>query len=132
MVKSKAKTYAAIMVEAFDGISEKEAEKKVRALKSLLYRRGDFKQISKILREFSRAWKERKGKTATVVTAEALSEQAKKQVEQSLQKNGYRAEEKVDPGVIGGMALYLGSDYVVDSTVRGKLQRLSASLKFEN
>ena len=79
MRQSKAKTYAKAMVAAFDGVSEKEAKKRAQILKRMLYKRGDSKQISKILQEFARAWKERNGQTATVVAAEALSEKTRKQ-----------------------------------------------------
>src|SRR3989344_9197724 len=128
MRQSKAKTYAKAMVAAFDGVSEKEAKKRAQILKRMLYKRGDSKQISKILQEFARAWKERNGQTATVVAAEALSEKTRKQIEQSLARKKYVMEEKVDPGVIGGVALYLGNDYVIDGTIRGKLKRISKLL----
>lgn len=120
------------MVRALDGATEKEAEKKIQRLKELLYKRGDFKQISKILQEFAKAWKERNGKIANVVSAEPLADKTKKEMQKSLEKSGYVLEEQVDPNVIGGTALYLGNDYVIDSTVRGKLQRLAKSLSFEN
>ena len=132
MQHNKAKTYAKAMVEAFDGVSEKDAKKRAQTLKRMLYKRGDSKHISKILQEFARAWKERKGQTATVLSAELLSGKTRKQFEESLAKKRYIMEEKVDPGVIGGVALFLGNDYVIDSTIRGKLQRLARSLRLEN
>ena len=132
MQQHKAKTYAKAMVQAFDGVSEKETKKRAQILKRVLYKRGDSKHISKILQEFARAWKERKGQTATVLSAELLSGKTRKQFEESLAKKRYIMEEKVDPGVIGGVALFLGNDYVIDSTIRGKLQRLARSLRLEN
>ena len=62
MHQSSVKTYAKAMVEVFDGLSEKEAKKRAQNWKHLLYKRGASKQVSKILQEFVRAWKERKGK----------------------------------------------------------------------
>jgi len=124
-MSSKAKIYAQVMVESFDGLSEKETVKRVKSLKILLQKRGDFKQLSKILQEFSRAWKERKGRVAEVVSAESLSSKARVKMEKSLKKKGYIMEERIDPTVIGGTALYLGRDYVIDGTVRGKLKRIS-------
>ena len=132
MQQHKAKTYAKAMVQAFDGVSEKETKKRAQILKRVLYKRGDSKHISKILQEFARAWKERKGQTATVLSAELLSGKTRKQFEESLAKKRYIMEEKVDAGVIGGVALFLGNDYVIDSTIRGKLQRLARSLRLEN
>jgi F0F1-type ATP synthase delta subunit len=129
-MQSKAKTYAAIMVEAFDGLSEKEAAKKVQSVKQLLYKRGDFKMLSKILYEFSRAWRERNGKTATAITAEPLSGKAQKDVRNALEKKGYVAEEKIEPNVLGGMALFLGNNFLIDGTIRGKLKRISNSIHY--
>lgn len=131
-MRNKAKTYAKAMVQALDGVSEKEAAKRVSILKRMLYKRGDSKQISKILQEFAHAWKERNGQTATVVTAETLSEKTRMQIEQSLAKKKYIMEEKNDPGVIGGVALYLGNDYMIDGTIRGKLKRISKLLTISN
>ena len=132
MQQGKAKTFAQAMVAAFDGLSEKEAEKRVGNWKRLLYKRGASKQVSKILQEFARAWKERKGQIATVLAAEPLSEKAKKQFDQSLSKKQYQVEEKVDPGVIGGVALFLGNDFMIDGTIRGKLKRISNLLTRSN
>lgn len=128
-MQSKAKTYAAVMVEALDGVSEKEAVKRAKSLKILLQKRGDFKQLSKILQEFSRAWRERRGSVAEVVSAEPLSSKAREDMEKSLKKKGYVMEERIDPSVIGGTALYLGRDYVIDGTIRGKLKRISNIVK---
>ncbi|HEX9722284.1 MAG TPA: F0F1 ATP synthase subunit delta [Candidatus Paceibacterota bacterium] len=128
-MQSKARTYAALMVQALDGATEKEAQQVIQRFKDLLYKRGDFKHISSILREFERAWQERNGKTATVVSAHSLAEKTKTEMAKSLEKKGYALQEKVDPAVIGGTALYLGSDYMIDSTVKGKLNRLSKLLK---
>ena len=125
IMQSRAKIYAAVMVESFDGLSEKETVKRVKRLKILLQKRGDFKQLSKILYEFTRAWKERKGQVAEVVTAETLSSKARESMEKSLKKKGFIIEERIDPSVIGGTALYLGRDYVIDGTVRAKLKRIS-------
>jgi len=72
------------MVESFDGLSEKEATERVKRLKILLQKREDFKQLSKILFEFTRAWKERKGRLAEVVSAEPLSDKVRENMEKSL------------------------------------------------
>lgn len=124
-MQGKAKTYAQVMVESLDGVSEKETAARVKNLKVLLQKRGDFKQLSKILQEFSRAWKERKGQIAEVVSAEPLSSKVRESMTESLKKKGYIMEERIDPSVIGGTALYLGRDYMIDGTIRGKLKRIS-------
>ena len=113
------------MVESFDGFSEKEATERVKSLKILLQKRGDFKQLSKILYEFTRAWKERKGPVAEVVSTEPLSGKVRESMEKSLKKKGYIMEERIDSSVIGGIALYLGRDFLIDGTIRGKLKRIS-------
>jgi len=120
------------MVEAFDGLSEKEAGKRAQNWKHLLYKRGASKQVSKILQEFARAWKERNGKMAVLLTAEPLPDKTSKQFEAALSKRQYRTEEKVDPSVIGGVALFLGNEYVIDGTIRGKLKRISKLLTLSN
>lgn len=127
-MQSKAKTYALVMVESLDGVSEKEAAKRVQRLKLLLQKRGDLKLLSKILQEFSRAWKERKGQIGEVVTAEPLSKLTREKIEKSLEGKGYIMKETVEPSIIGGMALFLGRDFLIDGTVRGKLKRITKLL----
>ncbi|HCM36781.1 MAG TPA: hypothetical protein DIS53_02545 [Candidatus Wildermuthbacteria bacterium] len=128
-MQSKIRTYADVMVQLFDGLSETEAREKVKRLKLVLRKRGDAKRISEILREFARAWKQRKGPIARVVSAEPLLKETRMHMEQSLAKKNYVMEEKVDPAVIGGVALFLGNEYVVDGTARGKLQRIATLLE---
>lgn len=132
MRQGKAKTYAEAMVEAFEGVSKKEAKKRAQILKRVLYKRGDSKHISKILQEFARAWKERSGKCATVLSAKPLAGKMRKQIEQSLSKKRYIMEAKLDPGVIGGVALFLGNSFLIDGTIRGKLKRISKLLTVSN
>lgn len=129
MMRNKAKIYAQVMAESFEGLSRKEAERRVQRLKQLLRKRGDLKIVSNMLQEFSRAWKERKGQAGQVVTAEALSKQARQKIAKSLKGKGYIMEERVDPDVIGGMAVFLGSEFLIDGTVRGKLKRLAKVLQ---
>ena len=128
-MQSKARIYARAMAQVFERVSEKEAKKRAGVLKHLLYKRGDFKQASKILQEFARTWKERNGQTAIVVAAEPLSGKTEKHMEQVLAKKRYIMEEKVDPGVIGGVALYLGNSFLIDGTIRGKLKKLYSYIR---
>ena len=128
-MQSKVKIYADVMVRVFDGLSGAETREKVRRLKLVLRKRGDAKRISEILREFSRAWKQRKGPIARVVSTEALPKEVRMPMEQKLLKKNYVMEEEVDPAVIGGIALYLGNEYVIDGTVKGKLQRIATLLE---
>ena len=128
-MQSKVKIYVDVMVRVFDGLSGAETREKVRRLKLVLRKRGDAKRISEILREFSRAWKRRKGPIARVVSTEALPKEVRMPMEQKLLKKNYVMEEEVDPAVIGGIALYLGNEYVIDGTVKGKLQRIATLLE---
>ncbi|MBI2098735.1 MAG: F0F1 ATP synthase subunit delta [Candidatus Wildermuthbacteria bacterium] len=138
MPQDKAKTYAKVLVETLEDASESEAKKKVQRFKLMLQKRGDAKYASEILREFAKAWKERKGPIATVVSAESLAPAVRKEMEQSLAKSAiggsasggkkYVVEEKVDKSVIGGIAVLLGNNFLIDGTIRGKLKRISALL----
>jgi len=117
-----------------NGVSEarldaaRQAKEKAQRFKLMLRKRGDAKYASEILREFVKAWKERKGPIATVVSAESLAPAIRKEMEQSLATKNYRVEEKVDKSVIGGIAVFLGNNFLIDGTIRGKLKRISAML----
>jgi len=129
MSQDKARTYAKVMVDFFEGATEAETKKRAKRLKEVLQKRGDMKRVSSVLQEFQKAWKERKGKIATVVSAQSLEDATRKEMRQSLAKKRFVLEERVDPGVIGGVALYLGNDFVIDSTLQGKLQRFAKFLQ---
>ena len=136
MPQDKAKTYAKVLAETLEEASEAEArldaarqaKEKAQRFKLMLRKRGDAKYASEILREFVKAWKERKGPIATVVSAESLAPAIRKEMEQSLATKNYRVEEKVDKSVIGGIAVFLGNNFLIDGTIRGKLKRISAML----
>ena len=128
MPQDKAKTYAKVLVETLEQASEATAKKIVQRFKLMLQKRGDVKYASEILREFAKAWKERKGPIAMVVSAESLAPAVRKEMEQSLATKNYRVEEKVDKSVIGGIAVFLGNNFLIDGTIRGKLKRISALL----
>ena len=125
---SKTRTYARVLTAVLADATEEQAPMIVQNFKQLLKKRGDLKLSSAILQEFTAVWSAQKGIVARVITATPLSDSAKRQTEQSLKEQGFVLEEKVEPTVIGGTALFLGKDYLIDGTVRGRLQKLTRIL----
>ena len=115
-------------MEALEEKTQKEAERIVKRLKQLLKRRGDLRLIYKVEKEFIKMEAEREGVSAEVVTASVLSDQTRREIEQNLEKKGFAIQERVEPDVIGGIAVFLGKEQLVDGTVRGRLNRIAKLL----
>jgi len=121
-MSKKTRTYARVLLGALSHASEKEAAGIARRFKFLLQKRGDVRILSAVVREFQRLWEERKGKVASVVSAKELP--LGSALEQELKRRGYRPRKEYDKELIGGTAVFLGKSYLVDNSIRGKLQRI--------
>ncbi|MCH7604447.1 F0F1 ATP synthase subunit delta [Patescibacteria group bacterium] len=124
-MQNKARRYARALMEALEEKTQKEAERIVKRLKQLLKRRGDLRLIYQIEKEFINMETEKEGMSAEVVTASVLSDQARGEIEQSLEKRGFKMRERVEPDVIGGTAIFLGKEQLIDGTIRGRLNRIA-------
>lgn len=119
--------YAKALLDTLEGKSEKEQKDIAQRLKQLLKKRGDLRLLSAILKEVESL---QQGNSAQVVTAFKLSEQRRNMVKKYLEQKGFSMKEKVDARVLGGIAVYLGKEYMIDGTVRGKLQKLWQKISY--
>jgi F-type H+-transporting ATPase subunit delta len=97
----------------------------------VLVDKGRAGQLEEIAREFERLAAEQEGIVrAELTTAVELSDaEAKKLLKQIEQASGQKVEatRSVDPDLIGGMILQVGS-HRLDASVRGRLERLRREL----
>lgn len=97
----------------------------------LLADKGRAGQLEEIAREFERLIAEQEGIVeAELTTAVELSdEEARKLLDQIEKASGRKVEASraVDPGLIGGIVLQVGS-HRLDASVRGRLERLRREL----
>lgn len=125
----KASLYAKVLVQSFNGASEKKQREIAVRFKSLLKKRGDLRRASLVLQEFLKLWEERNGKIARIVSSSELPSSIATQMKSVLKKSGYQVKEEQNENVIGGAAVFLGHEYLFDNTVKGKLQKLKAIVK---
>ena len=106
-------------------------EQLVRNFVLLLADKGRAAQFEEIAREFERLVAERQGiLSAELTTAVELSDaEARKLLGQIEEAAGRKVEatRKVDPDLIGGVVIQVGS-YRLDASVRGRLERLRREL----
>jgi F-type H+-transporting ATPase subunit delta len=102
-----------------------------RNLVALLIRRGRFDELGTVVRELRRLDARRRGLVEAVVTSAAplddvertaLADRLRAMTRQSVQ-----TEERVDPDLLGGVQVRIG-DRLIDGSVRGRLERLRATL----
>ena len=124
----KAKVYAKVIIEAIKGKSETEARKILKAVLSSIRKRGDLNLIGDIIRECEREEKESKGPLARIITSGKISSDAHLELKKKLEEKGFQVEEEIEPNIIGGTALFLGSETLIDSTVLAKLQKIADKL----
>jgi F0F1-type ATP synthase delta subunit len=120
----KTSVYAKALVESLDRVTQQEAKARIARFKKLLKKRGDVRMLSGVLQEFFKLWEQRKGKIANVVFASKPSLSFLDAMQKTVQQQGYQIKEQVDARVIGGVAVFLGNEYLFDNTLKGKLQRL--------
>ncbi|MBI2113344.1 MAG: F0F1 ATP synthase subunit delta [Candidatus Wildermuthbacteria bacterium] len=123
-MRNKKELYARVLLESLQGASETQAHLKARLFKQLLKKRGDLKLAASILKEFEALWKARKGKIAKVHAAGQLPEKSEDALKKKLAHLGYVMEIKEDPGLLAGVAVFLGNDYLIDNSLRGRLRRI--------
>lgn len=102
-----------------------EQKKRIRVFKEILKRRGDIKISHGILQEFHRIQKEQKGKVGEVVSATKLSASVKTMFASNLKSMKFVLEDRVDPSVLGGVAVFLDREFLIDNTILGRLRKLS-------
>lgn len=129
-MSQKARTYAAALRAVLADSSPELAPQIVSRFHRELKRRGDLRIAGSVLREFETLWAERNGTVATAITAEGLTEEGRRELERTLAERGYQLTEKRNPEVSGGVALFLGSDYLIDNTVKGRMGRMWRTLSF--
>lgn len=91
-------------------------------------KRGDLGLLSVILREFKKLWEQRKGTIASLVSAAKLPPRLSEELQSALRQQGYEARETEDERLLGGTAVFLGKEYFIDGSVRGKLRKLQSFL----
>jgi F-type H+-transporting ATPase subunit delta len=102
-----------------------------RNLLALLVRRGRFELLPAVSGEFRRLYRLREGIVEAIVTSAAPIDATEVRAleERLTAAAGARVELslRVDPTLIGGLQVRLG-DRLIDGSVRGRLERLRASL----
>lgn len=116
-MSNKVKAYVEAFNSSFEGVDRKEAEKRIVRFIELLKKHGDLKLASKIILGIQ-AQRELKN---TVVSASALPKKTKEKIEKLL---GGEIKESVNPNVIGGMALFLNNEFMIDGTVKRKITKI--------
>jgi len=98
----------------------------------VLARNGRKSELGKVIRAFRRLAAEHRGETtAEVVTARPLNDDQLKALRQQLRTRAGREvaiESRIDPSILGGMVVKLGSQQI-DASIRTKLNRLASAMK---
>ena len=98
----------------------------------VLARNGRKKELRAIVRAFRRLAAEHRGETtAEVLTARPLNDDQVAKLKQQLRTRAGRdvaIDAQVDPSILGGIVVKLGSQRI-DASVRTKLNRLAAAMK---
>jgi F-type H+-transporting ATPase subunit delta len=108
-----------------------DADELLRNFLRLLTEKGRMGEIEEIGREFERLCAREEGVLKVeLTTAIELSDQEAKEIAEQIEKASGRTVEatrNVDPGLVGGVVLQVGS-MRLDASVRGRLERLRQEL----
>ena len=125
----KTSLYARALVESLKDASAKEQKERIMRFKTLLKKRGDLRLQSAILGEFVKLWEQRDGKIAKVVSAKKAPTFFIDSTTKTLKKEGYTVKEEENEALIGGFAVFLSNEYLIDNSIKGKLHKLRLLLK---
>ena len=93
---------------------------------------GRKRELSSVIRLFKRLAADHRGETtADVITARPLNDDQVAQLKQQLRARAGRdvaIEAQVDPSILGGIVVKLGSQ-MIDASIRTKLNRLAQAMK---
>lgn len=105
--------------------TSKEASSMLDNFFSLVKRRGDTKFLRAILIEVQKEYEAKGRKVAEMVSAAPLSSTSQKKALSLLKLKGFNAPTwHVNPELLGGSALFLGNERLMDGTLREKLHRM--------
>ena len=98
----------------------------------VLAKNGRKNQLRSVIRAYRRLAAEHRGETtADVITARPLNDDQLAQLKQQLRTRAGREvtiDAAVDPAILGGMVVKLGSQQI-DASIRTKLNRLASAMK---
>lgn len=121
----------AVRIEILDRVLGHDVSGAPRNLLALLVRRGRFDQLTAVVREFGRLHARREGIVEADVTSAVALEPDELPVlrERLVAMTGrdVRMRLAVDPMLLGGVQVRIG-DTLIDGSVRGRLERLRATL----
>ena len=99
---------------------------------AVLARNGRKNQLQPVIRAFKRLASEHRGETtAEVITARPLNDDQLAQLKSQLRSRAGRdvnIDATIDPGILGGIVVKLGSQQI-DASIRSKLNRLASAMK---
>lgn len=108
-----------------EAATRKEAAAMLSNFFLLVKRRGDTKFLRAILIEVQKEYEAKGKKPAEVQSAAPLSSASQKKALSLLKLKGFNAPTwRVNPQLLGGSALFLGNECLMDGTLREKLHRM--------
>ncbi|MBI4122810.1 MAG: F0F1 ATP synthase subunit delta [Parcubacteria group bacterium] len=105
--------------------TRKEAKAQMSNFFALVKRRGDTKFLQACLVGVQNEYKAKGKKVVEMVSAAPLSLTTQKKALSILKPKGFGAiTVRVNPQLLGGIAIFLGNEYLMDGTLREKLYRM--------
>lgn len=123
-MQSKVRIYAKVLYESLKRVSLAEQRKRIGIFKEILKKRGDIRMSSGVLQEFHRLLQEQKGKIGKVVSSRPLGAPVKTMLQRLLKSMKFVPQDRIEPAVIGGVALFLGREFLIDNTIVARLRKL--------
>lgn len=124
------------MIAALNAIADKAKFQDItKNFLFVLVQNGRIGAVEKIITAFDEQLAKKRGQTSVEVTvAQDLSSAQKKELEAALSKamgQTVAVDMKVEPGILGGMVITVGSQ-MIDASVARKLERLKSALGVAN
>jgi len=125
-MKIKPKQYAISLFESLEGKNKKETEEIIEKFVQVLVENNQASQIEKIISYFSNLWGKENGLVeAEIISSRKLDNKIVKLLNDYIVKlsdaKKVNIEEKVDPGIIGGVVIKYG-DKIMDGSLKTEIR----------
>lgn len=130
-MKIKPSQYAAALCETTKNVSGEELESRLKNFFKILKQNNDLEKFKEIVNEFKKCDREQRGRELVeITTPAALSRELREKIISKLKKEikkEIELREKNDPEILGGIIIKI-NDFLIDASLKGKIQKLSKEL----
>jgi F0F1-type ATP synthase delta subunit len=128
-MKITPKQYAISLYEATENLSENKAKEIIKNFVEVLKQNNDLGIGGKIIKEYYKHYQKQKNiSKIKIKSREKISPEIMNGIMKKFE-NQVEIEEEIDSGIIGGIALEINENLLIDGSINKKLENIRSAIK---